>query len=265
MLPELTRIGPITVYSYGTMIALAVLVALFLVWRQAPREGVDPNVTVDLMLAVVLAGLVGSRLVYVLLNWRDYAATPWSIIGVGGWERQGLTIHGGLLGGVAAGWIMARRLRLRFWMLADLYARALAIALGIGRIGCLLAGCCFGRLTGGDWGCTTVYAPGLRHPSQLYETFLLTLLFIYLSWRMGKPRRLGQLFGLFVAGYGIARFLAEFFREGERVAAGLTLGQLVSLGLLLLGAAIWYLRRNSMPVGEPGGPVEPKVERPGPG
>ncbi len=258
MLPELFHIGPVTVYSYGTMIALAVLAALFLVWRQAPREGIDPNFTVDFMLAVVVAGLVGSRLVYVALNWRDYAGNPWAIIGIGGWERQGLAIHGGLLGGVGAGWVMARRLKLRFWSLADLYARALAVGLGIGRIGCLLAGCCYGRPTGGEWGCTTVYAYGLRHPSQLYETFLLLALFLFLTWRMTKPRRLGQLFGLFLAGYGCARFLAEFFREGERVAAGLSLGQIVSLGLVAAGAAIHRARRESEP-------VQAKVQPPGPG
>ena len=259
MHPELIHIGPITVYSYGTMIAVAIVVAVALVWRQAWREGIDREITLDFTLGLVLAGLVGSRVVYVVLNWRTYIGDPLAIIGIGagGCAQQGLTIHGGLLGGLVAGWLMARHYRLGFWALADLYARALAIGLGIGRIGCLLAGCCYGQLTDGSWGCPTVFAPGLRQPSQIYETAMLTVLFILLSRFMLVPRRRGQLFGLFVAGYGVARFVAEIYRESERVFAGLSLAQLVSIGLLLLGLAVFYTGRAR--------PVVTPLPRPGAG
>lgn len=266
MHPELIRIGPITVYSYGTMMALAILTAVALVYRQASREGIDPDVTLDFTLGLVLAGLVGSRVVYVALNWREFIAAPLSILGIGGsgCAQQGLTIHGGLLGGLLAGLFMARRFRLRFWALADLYARALALGLGIGRIGCFLAGCCYGQLTDGDWGCPTVFAPGLRHPSQLYETVILVALFLLLTRQMLRPRRRGQLFGMFVAGYGVARFIAEVFRESIRIVDGLSLAQVVSLVLIAAGIAIWTTggKRAMVTAVPPGDAAQPGQRSP---
>lgn len=234
--------------------ALAILAALFLAYRQAPREGVRPAVTVDYTLALVVAGLVGSRLVYVAVHWGEYAFRPWALIGISPTgELQGLSIHGGLLGGLVAGYWLARRWRLEFWSMADLYARPLAVGMGIGRIGCALAGCCYGRLTGAGWGISTVYAAGLRHPSQLYETALLLIVFGFLTWYMGRDRAPGQLFGVLLAGYGTARFLAELFREVPRLALGLSLGQWVSVLLLVLGAVVWRMRSSRQAVAVPRG------------
>jgi phosphatidylglycerol:prolipoprotein diacylglycerol transferase len=256
--PELIRIGPVTVYSYGVMIALAVLVALFLTYRQAPREGIQPSVTIDFILAVVVAGLAGSRIVYVVVHWGDYAFRPWAILGLGAaGELQGLSIHGGLLGGLLAGYWLARRWKLKFWRLADLCARPLAFGMGVGRVGCTLAGCCFGQLTGAGWGTTTVYAPGLRHPSQLYETALLWIVFGFLTWLMARERAPGQLFAAFLSGYGIARLLAEIYRDSARIALGLSLGQWVSVGLILAGAVLWRARsgRDPAPPASGAGPA----------
>ena len=244
MLPELIRIGPITIYSYGAMISIAIVLGLFLAWRQASREGIRPEVIVDFTLYAALAGLVGSRVLYVALHWSDYAGRPGAILGLGQGELQGLSIHGALLGGVLVGIFFARRYRLSFWRLADVYARPLAIGMGIGRVGCFLGGCCYGQLTGGGWGCTTLYAPGLRHPSQLYETALLVILFVFLSWYMTKPRASGQLFAVFLAGYAVMRFLAEIYRDSIRVTGPLSLAQLVSVALLVAGLILWRLRRG---------------------
>jgi len=241
MFPELIRFGPVVVYSYGTMIALGVLAAIYISHRQAAREGVDPDITLEFTLLIVVAGLVGSRLLFVALNWQEYVGRPLAIIGIGYRELEGLSIHGGLAGGGLAGYAYVRRHRLRFWTLADLYARPLAIGMGVGRIGCFLAGCCYGQLTQRGWGTTTVYAFGLRHPSQLYETALLLLLFAFLTWYMGRPRARGQLFAAFVGGSGVARFLSEIFRESERILLGLSLAQWVSIALLGLGFLLWRM------------------------
>jgi len=256
--PELFRLGPITLYSYGAMIGLAMIIGVALVYRQAPREGIDPERTMDFSLAVAIAGLIGSRVVFVMLYWREYVgANLWAILGFGGGGQvQGLSIHGGLLGGVLVGGILARRWRLGFWPMADLYSRPMALGMGIGRIGCILAGCCYGVLTGGTWGCTTPYATGLRHPSQLYEFALLGIVFVFLSWYMTRPRRRGRMFALLLGGYGLARLAAEVFREGERVLLGLSLGQLVSIGLIIAGVFVWKALSGSPLVGDAGSPID---------
>ncbi len=252
MFPELIRLGPVTIYSYGAMIGLAMLIGVVLVYRQAPMEGVLPERTADFSLAVAVAGLVGSRVMYVLLNWSEYAGRPGAIFGLGEGQLEGLSIHGGLLGGIVVGGLLAHRWQLGFWPLADLYSRPVALGMGIGRLGCLLAGCCYGQLTDGSWGCATDYAPGLRHPSQLYEAALLGLLFVFLSWYMTRPRRRGRMFALLLTGYGIARFLGEVMRESERSVLGLSLAQLVSIGLLLIGLIMWRALSHSPPVEQAG-------------
>lgn len=240
MLPELFRIGPVTIYSYGALIGLGILGGVFMAYRQAPREGIKPEVTLDFGLAVVVAGLISSRLVYVALNWADYAGRPTAIIGIGDGQLQGLSVHGALLGGVVVGGYLAARWRLGFWPMADLAARPVALGMGVGRLGCVLAGCCYGQLSGGSWGVTTPFAPGVRHPSQVYEAALLLVLVGFLTWYMARPRLRGRLFALFVAGSGVARFLGEIYRESERILLGFSLAQLVSVGLLVTGVIMWY-------------------------
>ncbi|MDP2872430.1 MAG: prolipoprotein diacylglyceryl transferase [Bacillota bacterium] len=240
MYPELLRIGRLAIYSYGFMLGMSLLSAVWLSYRQAPREGVDPQITLDFSLAIVVAGVVGSRLVFVLLNWEYYASNPVSILGIGEGGLAGLSIHGGLLGGIIAGWFMCARHGLRFPVMADLYARPLAMGHTLGRIGCVLRGCCFGELTGGGWGVRTVYAWGLRHPSQLYESGLALLLFVGLTWYMKRPRAAGQLFLLYAGGYAVARFLADLYRESDLVTGSLNLAQLVSLGVLCIVVPLWF-------------------------
>lgn len=223
------------------MLGLALLVGIILSYRQAPREGVDPQITLDFTLVLVVAGIIGSRAVYVLLNWGMYAGRPLlTIVGLEGGGLSGLAIHGGLLGGLIGGAIMVRRHGLRFWTMADVYARPMAMGHTIGRVGCFLNGCDFGRLTAGPLGARTSYALGLRHPSQLYESGLALLLFLALTWYMRRPRSPGQLFLIYAAGYAVARFVADLFRETEFVAGPLNLAQVISLVVLPIAVALWW-------------------------
>jgi len=255
MYPVLFRLGPLTVYSYGFMLSLSLLAAVFLTRRQAAREGIQPQTALDFTLILMVAGVIGSRVLFVILNWSWYSGRPLAIIGLGGEGLAGLSIHGGLIGGVVTGYILTRRHRIPFAAMADLVARPLALGMGLGRVGCFLRGCCYGRLTGGSWGCETEFAPGLRHPSQLYEAALLFVVFAGLTWMMRRPRARGQLFAAMLVGHGTARFVSEFFRESPLVLGPLAAGQLVSIVEVAVGAAVWSLleerRRSLKGVGGP--------------
>jgi phosphatidylglycerol---prolipoprotein diacylglyceryl transferase len=170
-----------------------------------------------------------------------YAGRPLlAILGFEGGGLAGLAIHGGLIGGLVGGGIMTVRHRLPFWVMADLYARPLAMGHTLGRIGCFMRGCDYGRLTAGNWGARTMYAAGLRHPSQLYESGLALLLFLGLTWYMRRSRSPGQLFLVYAAGYSVARFTADIYREPAPIAGPLNLAQVVSIVVVIVVGALWW-------------------------
>ncbi|MCL6581495.1 MAG: prolipoprotein diacylglyceryl transferase [Firmicutes bacterium] len=271
MHPVLFRIGPVSVYSFGVMLSLGFLAALAVAFRRAPRYGLDPWLMVDMAVWLFLAGLVGSRLVFVLTAWQDFAGDSLRIFAT--WEG-GVSFYGAILGGMVAAWVFARRRRLPFVRVADTLAPGLALAASIGRIGCFLNGCCYGLPTSGLWGTFTRFAPGLRHPTQLYESAAYLGVFLFLLW-LERRRRLapGQLFVAFAGSYLVARFFVEFFRDGARIYPWLTVTQAVSLGLgVFVAGAYVYLgwlhqpgggrhvaggRRTEAAAGGAGGPGGP--------
>lgn len=227
MHPILFHVGPFTVYSFGVMLGLGFAMAVLVTFYNAKNHDVDPWLIVDMAVWLYLAGLVGSRLLFVVLNWSYYAANPVKIIAT--WEG-GVSFYGAILGGFLVVLYFSRRRKFLFGPVADTVAPGLAIAASIGRLGCALNGCCYGIPTSGIWGVFTRYAPGLRHPSQLYESSLYMLLFFFLlRWQKRHAKVPGQLFLTFVGGYLLGRFVAEFFRDGERIYAWLTLTQAASI------------------------------------
>jgi phosphatidylglycerol:prolipoprotein diacylglycerol transferase len=247
--PILIQVGGFTIHSYGVLVAVALLVALWVGGREARRKGLPPLVVEDLALPVILAGFLGGRLAYVVgwepeLLWRD----PLGILAV--W-RGGLALHGGLLAGFAAALWFCRRRHVPVWRLGDAVAPAIILGQGIGRLGCLLSGDSYGRPTSLPWAVTftdpAAVAPlGVPlHPVQLYE-FGLDLALFGALWALRKRTVFeGQLVLLYAAGYGLIRLVTEVFR-GDRVemALGLSLLQGASLAFVAaaLGALAWRLR-----------------------
>ena len=239
MYPILIQVGGLRLHSYGVLVAAALLAALWIGMREARRKGFAPNVVEELMLPVVLAGFVGARLAYVVgweseLFWRD----PLGILAV--W-RGGLALHGGLLAGLGAGLWFCRRRGLPMWRLADALAPAITLGQGIGRLGCFLSGDAYGQPTSLPWAVTFSNPEALAplgvalHPVQLYE-FVLDLILFGGLWALRKRTSFeGEVFLLYVAGYGAVRLLTEVFR-GDRVevAFGLSLLQGASLALLAI-------------------------------
>lgn len=239
MHPVLLRLGPLTLYSYGLAIALGFLLASWLAGRRARAVGVDPARVQRIALTGLLAGLAGGRAAYVLLNWQVYAANPLEILRL---DHGGLIFYGGLAAGVLAGLLAIRAAKLPVPATLDLLMPPLVAAHAAGRVGCFLNGCCYGEPTALPWG--VLFPPDIlyRHPTQLYETGALLLIFLILKRAERRSPPAGTVLFLYGALYGSWRFLVEFLRgDNARVLFGLTVFQLVSLPLALFCG--WMLLR----------------------
>ena len=254
--PIAVQIGPLAVRWYGLMY----LVGFALIWatgrwRIAHRPG-DVWTVKDLDDALfygILGAIVGGRLGYVLFyKLGDYLGEPWRIFFL--WEG-GMSFHGGMLGVIFALWLFARRRKQDWLCVTDFIAPLVPLALAAGRLGNFINAELWGRPTDVPWGMVFPNVDRVpRHPSQLYELGLEGIaLFALLWWYSAKPRPRGAVSGLFLVGYGIFRFLVEFTREPDSflgfLAFGLTMGQWLSLPMILLGAAmiVWAYRARPRP------------------
>ena len=235
MYPELFSIGNLTIHSYGLMIALAVLVAAMAVYREAPRENINPDHVLEAVIVTALAGLIGARLLYMFLNWDYYSGRFISSFFV---QFEGLSFYGAFFVGAFALFFWTFYRKINFLKMADLLAPYLALGYAFGRVGCFLNGCCFGKESSVPWALPIrVGDPILRHPVQLYAVILAVIIFIIIK-RL-RPRRpfVGFQFIFLFTLYGALRFTTEFFRYGGTGLLGLTLAQWFSLGLIVVSLA----------------------------
>jgi len=241
MHPVLWSWGPLTIHTYGVLLALAVLVASQLAARQAARVGATPAQLLDLCIWSVVGGLAGGRLIYIAQNWPLYHAHPWEMFRL---DHGGLVFYGGLIGGVATAALLVRRGHLPVATTLDLLIPYVAVAQAIGRLGCFFNGCCYGRPTAGPWGITFPGEGLARHPTQIYESAALLLLAAALLRRARRPVAPGTQLAWYAIGYGAWRFAVEFLRgDNPPVLGPLTFSQVVSIPLL--GVALWWLRTRS--------------------
>ncbi|WP_269901359.1 prolipoprotein diacylglyceryl transferase [Paenalcaligenes faecalis] len=252
--PIALQLGPLAIHWYGLMY----LVGFTLVWLLGNRRinqglaPIDKKGLEDLIFYCVLGVVVGGRLGYTFFYQPDYYLQPqnWLKI-VYVWEG-GMAFHGGLLGVLAVlAWFSHRR-HIPFFALGDFLAPLIPLGLAAGRLGNFINGELWGRTTDLPWGMVFPQAmDGLaRHPSQLYQMGLEGIsLFLILWFFSAKPRPQGQVSGLFLMGYGLFRFIAEFSREPDAFLgllwAQLSMGQLLSLPMMLLGAIIFYQANKS--------------------
>ncbi|ACX52059.1 prolipoprotein diacylglyceryl transferase [Ammonifex degensii KC4] len=243
MHPILFHLGPLTIYSYGAMLALAVLVGLWIAQKEALRRKVDPDFMPTLAFWAVLAGLIGARLAYVVVDWSHFASNPVEILFI--WDG-GLTFYGAVILAVPVALWLARRWRLPFGTVADLVAVAAAAGYPIARIGCFLNGCCYGKPTNLPWAVAFPFDGIPRHPTQLYSSFAGLIIFLILwRWR-SKESFPGELALLYLALYCVYRFFIEFFRVTPLVGSWLNLGQVASLILLGLTLVTWLVLRRRL-------------------
>lgn len=236
MHPILFKIGPVTVYSYGVMIAVAAIVCAFFLSRDAKVYKIPSDVIYDFMFWVVAWGILGARIFYIILMW-DYFSQ--NFLEMGMIMHGGLAWQGGLIGGSLAGLWFIKRKKLELRVFLDLVAPYIALGQAIGRIGCFLNGCCYGKAV--VWGIYFPVHSARLHPTQLYETFGLLFIFVVLKYAQKRSHQEGMVFVLYLWLAGIERFVVEFFRADHDVLwLGLSLFQYIALiifivGLVLLG------------------------------
>jgi len=227
------------IYWYGIMMLVAFLVALaHLAWL-GRREGRPPGMASEFVVWIMFAGILGARVAYVLGNLRFFLESPGEIIRL---DHGGLAYYGGFTGAALAVMLFARFRRVPLWALADWITGALPLAHAIGRVGCFLNGCCYGRPSQAPWAVFSHDA--LRQPVQLYEAAFNVALYGLLLWAWPRRRRDGDLLALYLVTYPVGRFLLEFLRGDERLHwLGLNVAQDYSLLLLALGVALWLSPR----------------------
>lgn len=239
MRPILFELGSITIHSWGAVVAAAFAIALYLMYRDSKRVKIDPAKVLDFGLLTLVLALLGARLMYVLLDIGHFVNNPAEILML---QNGGLSIHGGLIGGLIAGIIFTRRNNISFFRLADLTAAPLILGQAIGRLGCFLAGICYGKITELPWAIKFEGIPGLRHPTQLYESGLDFMIFAFLWAYRKKIRFEGQLFLIYVITYSVARSIVESFRDDMVLVGPITVAQLASIVIVAIAAVVYGIK-----------------------
>ena len=251
--------GPFALHTYGLLLALAFLAGLWVAARQAKRARLDANRVTDMAVWVLIAGLVGAKVLLLAVDFRFYSHNPRELLSI---FQSGGVFYGGLIGGILVAWWYVRRHALPGWATADVLAPGVILGQAIGRLGCFAAGCCYGKPTSVPWAVTftDVYAARTTgtpldtplHPSQLYESVLAFLLFFGLLWLSDRKRFPGQVVLTYTVGYSVIRFVLEFWRgdldRGSFFGGALSTSQIIAIVLVLGAAALWpRLSRKGLP------------------
>src|SRR4030095_6991442 len=243
MYPEIFHIGSFPINTYGVFLALAFLSAILVTVKLAERDGLPRERIYDLSLWMLLASLVGSKLL-MLFTEPEYRDNPLQLLSLD-FLRSGGVFYGGLLGAVLVGYLLMKRYHLPWWKTADACAPGIAIGNFFGRQGCFAAGCCWGKPTQLPWGVkfsqlghdiTGVPIDYHLHPTQLYESFSMLIAFVFLLWLHRRKKFNGQVILAYALIYSVVRFSIEFVRDDPRgdilgltTLTGLSTSQMLSL------------------------------------
>ena len=261
MHPIAFNLGSLTIYWYGILMGLAFVAGFWTAGRRGLRDGLHPEAILDLGTFLIIGAIIGARLTYVVSYWeRDYACKPlWTILNL---RDGGLVYYGGFIGATLSGLIVARFKKLPLWKMADVLTPSVALGSAIGRIGCLMTGCCFGRVCDLPWAIRfpnqspawqTQEAAHLIgplegtlpvHPTEIYDSLLNFTLYLGLAWLYRHKKFDGQVFALYLMVYAITRSISDAFRGDyppENIHSGLTPAHLVSIGIFVAGAVLFRM------------------------
>lgn len=232
------QLGPVTLYSYGLLIAFGFILATLLILRDSSRVGISRDDIFDCLISILVGGLIGGRLLFVLINHEFYLRDPIRIFFL---NEGGMAIQGSLFAGALAGVIACRIKKIPFWRGSDLIAPYIALGQAIGRIGCFFNGCCYGVIYNGPFSVTFPAEAVSRVPVQLYSSAVLLIIYFFLILaRRNKPFD-GYIFSLYLMAYGVFRFLMDFLRDDNPVLfLQMRLSQMISLAVFALGAIMYF-------------------------
>lgn len=261
MHPILFQHGSFVLHTYGVVLMLAFLAALGRTYGVAKRRNdptLQPDNVLDVGIWMIVVGVICARLLFVAVGWSDYRYAPDFPANIFKVWQGGLSFHGGLFGGIGAliGYCLIKRISIL--KMADLFAPAVMIAYVIGRLGCLLNGCCYGAPTNMPWGMRFFddghWTPP-SHPTQLYASVLSLFFFAGLVWLEGRRTYYGQISCWYILGSAIERFLMEIWRAGttsDLIKVGpihfLTDVQWLCLGMAVIAVAGMTVLRRKYPV-----------------
>lgn len=207
------------IFTYGLLVATGFFSGILLAAYLGKQEGLDQKKILDLCFYIVIAALVGGRTLYIIVEYRYFLANPVEVLKF--W-KGGLVFYGGLIGAGLTVWYYLDKHKLPLWQVADILAPSLAIGHAVGRWGCFFAGCCYGKPTDVPWGITFTDPKSLAplnvalHPTQIYLSVNLLIIFGILMWLRKRKTFDGQVFWVYGILYSIGRFIIEFFRGDDR-------------------------------------------------
>lgn len=248
MYPVIFQVGPLTVYSYGVMLALAFLTGFFLSVRKAKTEGIAPTRIANLSFIILISGLIGARILFILINLEYYLIHPSEMVML---HRGGLAFFGGLALAFLAGFAYLRKTELNPWKALDLIIIYAVLGQSIVRIGCFLNGCCYGIPANLPWAIsfpssTAAYAtfgPAPLHPTQLYQAIANFAIFLLCQRLYSRRRYNGEIFLTYLLLYAPSRFFIEFLR-GDHIplGIGLSMGQVAALLIFTASIITYFLK-----------------------
>jgi len=256
MYPEIFHVGSFPINTYGVFLAIAFLCAILVAVRLGARDGLPRERIYDLSLWMLLGGLIGSKIL-MLFTEPEYRDHPLQLLSLD-FLRSGGVFYGGLIGAVLTGYFLMKRYKLPWWKTADACAPGIAIGNFFGRQGCFAAGCCWGKPTSLPWGVkftelghqiTGVPTDVYLHPTQLYESFTMLIVFLFLLWMHKRKRFSGQVILFYALLYSVVRFAIEFVRDDPRgdifgltTLTGLSTSQMISLVVGIAAAVVLIIR-----------------------
>jgi phosphatidylglycerol:prolipoprotein diacylglycerol transferase len=243
-------VGPLAMPTYGILLVLGMLAGLWIVTRQARKAGLVPETITDMAVYAIIAGLIGAKVLLLIVEWPFYSRNPRELLSL---FQSGGVFYGGLLGAIPVAFWYARRHQLDGWKTADVLAPGVAVGQAIGRMGCFMAGCCYGKPTSVPWAVTFTDVFANRnvgtpldtplHPTQIYESLACFLIMGILLWMAPRKRFHGQVVLAYVVLYAVARFVVEMYR-GDAIRGFVFGGRLSTsqfIALLMVAAAALVL------------------------
>ncbi len=247
---DLFSIGRFTVHGYGLMIGLGFVIGMFIACMRAQKLGLSSDHLTNIAIYVLVIGFIGGKLLYVIVNFNQFLDNPLSVLGSGGF-----VVYGGIITGILSIYVYCRIKKLSFLSYMDMLCPAVAVNQGFGRIGCFLAGCCYGKETDSCLG--VVFPKGCLAPAgikllptQLFSSAFDFAVAIFIFCSMTKYKNRGTASGIYLLLYGVGRFIIEFFRgDDERGSVGvLSTSQFISLFMVAFAVGyILYSKKAAIP------------------